>query len=166
MKSIVLELTSYCNLKCIHCFEGRHSNEGHLSIDVINKIAEEAKQYEFEQISFTGGEPTIHPDFIEIIKLVVEGGYYFGFVSNGHNFPKIYPTLVPFIDRLSVITFSLDGAREETHDFLRGNGSYSTAVGGRHVDQRFRSDASGRRIGNAGTRYLHLYRFGSLGPAG
>ena len=70
MKSIVLELTSYCNLKCIHCFEGRHSNEGHIDFGIIKKIVNDAQQFGFDNISFTGGEPTIHPVFEQIVKLV------------------------------------------------------------------------------------------------
>jgi MoaA/NifB/PqqE/SkfB family radical SAM enzyme len=83
-----------------------------------------ARDYGFDHFSFTGGEPTMHPEFTEIIETVYKAGYTFGFVSNGSNFTGIYKRILPFRDRLSGITFSLDGAIEETHDRLRAKGSY------------------------------------------
>lgn len=56
--------------------------------------------------------------------MVSEAGYDFGFVTNGWNFTEIYETVLSCRDRLTMITFSLDGASEETHDRLRGKGSY------------------------------------------
>lgn len=53
-----------------------------------------------------------------------EAGYKFGFVTNGWNFTTIYPRILPYLKKASVITFSLDGATEETHDKLRGKGSF------------------------------------------
>ena len=40
------------------------------------------------------------------------------------NFPKIYSLLLSYSKRFRGVTFSLDGACEETHDRLRGAGSY------------------------------------------
>src|SRR6266851_5319346 len=124
MARIVIELTNRCNLSCTHCFEGRHSADGDIKIEIIEKILQSAKDHGFNHLSFTGGDPTVHPRFIEIIKMVSESGYSISFVTNGQNFTKIYQNLLPYRDRLAGITFSLDGAREETHDRLCGKGSY------------------------------------------
>jgi MoaA/NifB/PqqE/SkfB family radical SAM enzyme len=121
---IVIELTDRCNLRCQHCFSGRHGGWNDLPLDVLRHILTEAKGSGFDQLSFTGGEPTIHPHFLEILKLAVEAGYTFGFNSNGWNFSTLYPHLHPYQAQLSIITFSLDGARETSHDRLRGKGSY------------------------------------------
>jgi MoaA/NifB/PqqE/SkfB family radical SAM enzyme len=48
----------------------------------------------------------------------------FSFVSNGTNFPRVYAFLILHRQWFTGVTFSLDGAREETHDRLRGKGSY------------------------------------------
>jgi MoaA/NifB/PqqE/SkfB family radical SAM enzyme len=45
-------------------------------------------------------------------------------VSNGINFPQIYPLLVRSRPWLTGLTCSLDAASEATHDRLRGQGSY------------------------------------------
>jgi MoaA/NifB/PqqE/SkfB family radical SAM enzyme len=102
----------------------RKSGDGDLRLEILEKILHSACDHGIRQLSFTGGEPTVHPRFGEIIKMTYEAGYSFGFVSNGWNFNTIYEKVIPFREKLAGITFSLDGAREKTHDRLRGNGSF------------------------------------------
>jgi MoaA/NifB/PqqE/SkfB family radical SAM enzyme len=45
-------------------------------------------------------------------------------VSNGLNFPQLYPLLLQARPWFTGVTFSLDGARQATHDRLRGPGAY------------------------------------------
>ncbi len=125
MPSIVIELTNYCNLRCHHCMDSRHSINGEsLKMEIIENILQNAGNYAFDFLSFTGGEPTLHPRFNEILKRVYEAGYNFGFVTNGWNFADVYEDLLPYRDRLRGITFSLDSSSEERHDRVRGRGSY------------------------------------------
>jgi MoaA/NifB/PqqE/SkfB family radical SAM enzyme len=124
MAQIVIELTNRCNLRCQHCFEERHAATSDLPLEIIEKVLREGKSCGIDHLSFTGGEPTIHRQFGEIVRNVCEAGYVFSFVSNGVNFPQIYPMLLLYRKWFKGVTFSLDGAREETHDWLRGKGSY------------------------------------------
>ena len=70
---IVIELTNRCNLSCGHCFDERHAATGDLSLEVLEKVLREGKSCGIEQVSFTGGEPTIHRRFREIIERVCRG---------------------------------------------------------------------------------------------
>ena len=124
MAGITIELTNRCNLRCMHCFGERHNADGDLDMAIMENILDSAKQHGFDHLSFTGGEPTLHPEFFKILESAYEAGYSFGFVSNGWNFSGLYERLLPYRERLGFITFSLDGVREETHDSLRGKGSY------------------------------------------
>ena len=124
MPRIVIELTNRCNLSCRHCFDERHAATGDLPLEVLEKVLCEGKSCGIEQLSFTGGEPTIHRRFNEIIERIAQAGYQFSFVSNGASFPRIYRLLLKHRPWFAGATFSLDGAREETHDLLRGKGSY------------------------------------------
>jgi MoaA/NifB/PqqE/SkfB family radical SAM enzyme len=121
---LVVELTNRCNLRCQHCFDERHAATGELSLEILEKVLREGKSCGIDHLSFTGGEPTIHREFDEIVRRVSDAGYAFGFVSNGVRIPQIYPLLVEHRTAFRGATFSLDGAREETHDVLRGRGSY------------------------------------------
>ena len=94
MARLVIELTNRCNLRCQHCFEERHAATGDLSLEIIEKVLREGKGCGIDHLAFTGGEPTIHRQFAEIIRRVCEAGYTFSFVSNGMNFPHVYPLLL------------------------------------------------------------------------
>ena len=124
MARIVIELTNRCNLQCLHCFGERHAATGDLPMKIVDKVLSEGKSCQINQLSFTGGEPTTHRHFREIVRRVAEAHYEFGIVSNGSNFIHVYPVLVAQRERFKGVTFSLDGALEQTHDRLRGKGSY------------------------------------------
>ena len=128
MARIVIELTNRCNLRCQHCFSGRHGGKDDLPVATLQRVLSEARDHGFDHLSFTGGDPTTHRRFKEILGLTYEAGYFFSFVTNGWTFSRFYPELLPFRDKLKIVTFSLDGADEETHDRLRGRGSYRRAM--------------------------------------
>ncbi len=124
MARIVIELTNRCNLCCQHCFDEQHSATGKLPLPLVEKVIQEGRDCNINEICFTGGEPTLHRDFNTIVRRVSEADYSFSFVSNGVSFSQIYPLLLEFRQWFTGVTFSLDGAREATHDQIRGKGSY------------------------------------------
>lgn len=129
MPRIVIELTNRCNLSCGHCFDERNAATGDLPLEILEKVLREGKSCGIEQVSFTGGEPTIHRRFKQIIQSVAEAGYQFSFVSNAASFSRVYPLLLKHRPWFAGVTFSLDGSREPTHDQLRGKGSYRQVMG-------------------------------------
>jgi MoaA/NifB/PqqE/SkfB family radical SAM enzyme len=124
MARVVMELTNRCNLRCRHCFSERHAGTGDLPFAVIANVLRDGKQCGIDHISFTGGEPTIHRRFGEIVDAVSGSGYSFSLVTNGGTFMEVYPLFEKHRQWFTGATFSLDGAREVTHDRLRGRGSY------------------------------------------
>jgi MoaA/NifB/PqqE/SkfB family radical SAM enzyme len=124
MARLVIELTNRCNLRCLHCFAERHAATGDLPLAIIDKVLAEGKDCGIAHLPFTGGEPTIHRQFAEIMRRVGAAGYTWSMVSNGHTFPQLYPLFLQSRPWFTGVTFSLDGAREVTHDRLRGKGSY------------------------------------------
>ena len=124
MARLVIELTNRCNLRCQHCFAERHAATGDLPLAIIDKVLAEGKGCGIAHLAFTGGGPTIHRQFAEITRRVGAAGYTWSMVSNGHTFPQLYPLFLQSRQWFTGVTFSLDGAREATHDRLRGKGSY------------------------------------------
>ena len=86
MPRLVMELTNRCNLRCRHCFEERHDATGDLPIAVVDTVLHEGKQCGVEHLTFTGGEPTLHRQFSEIVVRAANAGYTFSFVTNGSIF--------------------------------------------------------------------------------
>ena len=124
MARIVLELTNRCNLGCVHCFPERHAATGDLPLTVLDTILREGASCGVDHLCLSGGEPTIHRHFDAIVSRICVAGYWFSVVTNGSNFDKIAPLLLQHRHAFSGATFSLDGAREKTHDQIRGKGSY------------------------------------------
>ncbi|MCP4273926.1 MAG: radical SAM protein, partial [Gammaproteobacteria bacterium] len=116
-------------MSCKHCFDKRHDAGGYLSIQTLETILHNAKQYGFDYLSLTGGEPTLHPEFQKILSMAMSAGYQVGFVTNGWNFVDIYTQMTDVLPKTSGINFSLDGSNYYTHDALRRQGSF------RHVMQ-------------------------------
>ena len=123
MARIIVELTNRCNLRCRHCFDERHAATGDLSMVVVDRLLDESHGCGIDHLCFTGGEPSLHRRFDEIVSRASEAGYSFSFVSNGVNFGRLAPLLLRHRGAFRGVTFSLDGAREPTHDRMRGQGS-------------------------------------------
>ena len=124
MIRLVIELTNRCNLRCVHCFEDRHAGTGDLPHSLVRRLLEQARPCGVTHLSFTGGEPTLHGRFREIVRDTIDAGCTFSFVSNGSTFSRIYSWLIEHRQGFLGVTFSLDGASEGTHDRLRGPGSF------------------------------------------
>jgi organic radical activating enzyme len=87
-------------------------------------VLRDAAAHGVRHVSFTGGEPTLHRDLTRIVETASAAGLTFSVVSNASTFGKVYRLLIEHRASFQGVTFSLDGAREETHDRLRGQGSF------------------------------------------
>lgn len=175
MARIVVELTNRCNLQCGHCYDERHADTGELPMSIIEMLLLEGRACGIDHISFTGGEPTLHRRFGEIVQRVAEAGYAFSAVSNGSTFHRVYSLLLAHRAQFKGISFSLDGALEQTHDRLRSVGSYRQVLRAASicvmkalpfsfnmvVTSQNRSEVSemvtlGLQLGSRGVRFGHL----------
>jgi MoaA/NifB/PqqE/SkfB family radical SAM enzyme len=134
-RRIVIELTNVCNLHCSYCLRDDEalyrSRARFFPIDILRRILRDARDAAgVGHVSFTGGEPTLHPHFAAVLATVGEEGMRAGFVTNGWHFDRIWPTLDANRTAVSVVAFSVDGATRETHDRWRGTGSFDRVVRG------------------------------------
>ena len=60
----------HCNQKCIHCYAGNqeYAVKEELTTDEWKKIIDKCKKARIPQITFTGGEPTLREDLVELIE--------------------------------------------------------------------------------------------------
>jgi MoaA/NifB/PqqE/SkfB family radical SAM enzyme len=117
---LIFELTNLCNFHCTYCIRSEEEPHDYLDLEVVEKILTEVRPYHnVSHVTFTGGEPTLHPRFADIVRLVTTHGYPFGFVTHGWQFDKTLAIVKPNSSALKYVTFSVDGATEMTHDTLR-----------------------------------------------
>jgi MoaA/NifB/PqqE/SkfB family radical SAM enzyme len=127
MDGLTIELTNVCNRTCVHCIRNKVDPPEFLPLALAREILVQAEALGFRTICFTGGEVALYPHLEELLALVVEHGFTFSLVTNGHRFQK---KVLPFLrasknrEKLETVCFSLDGTTVETHDALRGPGSF------------------------------------------
>jgi len=69
-----VSITPQCNLSCIYCHrEGEKAPEGSLTAGEIAEVLRVAARFGIRSVKFTGGEPLLRPDLIEIVKSVPAG---------------------------------------------------------------------------------------------
>jgi len=127
---ISFEMNNICNLQCAHCLREEiwtRTDNVHLSPALVDKVLKEAKTlYGTEKVVFTGGEVTLSPKLPEIIDICCDYGMTWGVVTNGIRKEPIAKLINDPRRRkhLSVIAISIDGATAETHEKIRGEGTY------------------------------------------
>jgi len=133
MRIIGLEPTNRCNRSCRHCFRNKADPPGSLPLETAAAILSEAGALGFNAVCLTGGEVALYPHLGDLLRLIAARGFDFTLVTNGYRFPTdVLPLLLePEVkERLASVSFSLDGARAETHDGLRGPKSFREVIEG------------------------------------
>lgn len=116
-------ITQHCNLRCPHCIRDDVTTVQSLDLGLIESVLEQASQvFQRVDVSLTGGEPLLHPEFDAMAELFGRRGHAWRFVSNGWHMRRAMPTL----DRNppAHVRLSLSGATPETHDAVRGRDSF------------------------------------------
>jgi pyruvate-formate lyase-activating enzyme len=69
-----LEVTKACNLYCVGCYRENEPG-GHKTLDQIKRDLEIFKKYrKTDGVSLAGGDPLVHPEVVEIVRLIVRNG--------------------------------------------------------------------------------------------
>lgn len=115
---IYLLLTENCNLNCSMCIRGRQ-NGVNIDFDILKKL-DCVNEIGSHDIVITGGEPTLHPEFREIVTFMCNQAKTVTVTSNGTLNYYLEQELLK--DNL-FFQISLDGD-QYTHDGIRGNGAF------------------------------------------
>jgi len=78
-----IAITTKCNLHCPHCYMSSSSKGEHMSIDNFRLALQECKKNGVLQIALGGGEPTLHPNFTQILKEIKQAGIVPNLTTNG-----------------------------------------------------------------------------------
>jgi uncharacterized radical SAM superfamily Fe-S cluster-containing enzyme len=80
-RSILFHPTSKCNLGCSICFSHTKSAPKDIPLDEVSRMAKSIKSK--KTIVIVGGEPTVHKDITEIVKIFSKAGHFVEFFTNG-----------------------------------------------------------------------------------
>ncbi len=131
--AVYFELTRRCNLHCIQCFAScRHSEQPELDTASVKQALRQLFAAGVINVRFTGGEPSLRSDLLEILDFAKELGLVVSLQTNG-----VYSDPEGYVSRLAAvncdqITVSIDGLGD-VHDALRGSGSFSAVEKALHA---------------------------------
>lgn len=123
LKRIKISITNACNLGCAHCYL---SDDDYVFLDFtsIKNLLDDAKKVGVEVIDLTGGEPTMHPHFKEIVRYAHGLGFKINLSTNGLNLNND-DLLNLLADTKIECHISLDATSEEILSRIRGEGVYA-----------------------------------------
>lgn len=78
-----ISITNYCEKNCNFCYRNSNRSGKHMSLDLYEKILQNAKKAGVFQIALGGGNPNQHPYFVEILRMTREYGIVPSYTTNG-----------------------------------------------------------------------------------
>ena len=116
-RRLVFELTNVCNLNCIMC--GRNAVEFKPTVFQLEWLQWfEPMLDTVEEVTLMGwGEPTIHPQFKEMLQIIDKYAARKYFCTNGMNLNNIIDAIFDY--KVDVFAVSVDGATSETNNRIR-----------------------------------------------
>ena len=128
---VVWNVTRRCNLKCVHCYAHAKDMEfpDELSTAEGKALLDDLAQFGCPVVLFSGGEPLMRKDLIELADYAVKKGMRAVISTNG---TLITPAVAQQLKSvgLSYVGISLDGM-EEVNDRFRGvKGAFKMAMAG------------------------------------
>lgn len=125
-----------CNLRCTHCFISCAPDNltfGYLDVPTVARALEESKSLGVKEYYFTGGEPFLHPEMLDILEMTLAIGPA-TVLTNG---TIMTPPMVERLRRISAasdysleLRISIDDFDEARNDAIRGEGSWRRALQG------------------------------------
>ncbi|HQL55521.1 MAG TPA: radical SAM protein, partial [Phycisphaerae bacterium] len=117
----VWNFTNRCNLRCRHCYQdSAHSAlADELTLDEKFDLVDQMAAEYVPMIAFAGGEPTICPDLLPVLRRCQKYGLHVSVATHGGTMtPRLAAELADAGARY--IEISLDSVHPEKHDAFRG----------------------------------------------
>jgi len=124
-----------CNLSCPFCLEGSKPGDTRLdriTLGDVKPFIDEALTLGVRQFSFTGGEPFVVKDMINILRYASDRQPCLVLTNGTDVMHKRMQQISPLVDAKFPVTFrvSIDFVEESRHDAERGAGNFRQALTG------------------------------------
>lgn len=119
------EICSVCNLQCKYCFENDYTKKfinANELLDFLNTVEDMV-----EDVIITGGEPTLHPNFTEIVQEIAKK---FPTIITTNGTTNATEQLVCLLEKYPTlrVQISLDAANSKIVDYYCGDGVFDAAT--------------------------------------
>ena len=123
-----VEVTSQCNLRCVHCYNDSGVDKGKISVEaykeLINQFDIDSKPF----ITISGGEPLMHPDILDFLSYTHDKGITPLMITNA---TLIDTKVASSLKKIGIdIQVSLNSIDEYEHDLICGEGNFKRTMKG------------------------------------
>lgn len=128
-RNVYLYITEACQLRCEHCYMGERLERAlKMPYEAVMQTLATWREMGGSKLTILGGEPTLHPDYITIIRDAKALGYEHVITTSNGLGPaaKKFATMKP--NEFSYVQISLDGGSPSSHDQIRGAGTFNRAL--------------------------------------
>jgi len=148
-----------CNIECVNCYIASSPTNDALVYITTHEVRDyldqiEARKWPVTEIAFTGGEPFMNPQMVEMTEASLERGYDVLILTNAMR-PMMRKTMQQGLLRLNesypgklTLRISVDHYRADLHDAERGAGAFDKTLDGMKWlrDNGFRMAVAGRSV--------------------
>jgi radical SAM protein with 4Fe4S-binding SPASM domain len=128
---VVWNCTRRCNLSCVHCYADARAAQpdGEMGTDEGKDFIRQLADFGVPVVLFSGGEPLMHPDFLELARFAAGQGVGVVVSTNG---TLITPGIATEMKDIGFreVGISLDGIGERNDMFRGKEGAYEAALNG------------------------------------
>ena len=129
---VAWQITNECNLACLHCIEESGPGKAfadELAAAQVFSVLDQLLDHQVPYMSFSGGEPMLHPQFFKMVEHVCARGAQLKIETNGH---YLSPANCARMKELGVkaVQVSLDGASAKTFERMRVRGNFDRTLDG------------------------------------
>jgi radical SAM protein with 4Fe4S-binding SPASM domain len=130
--SLHIEITSRCNERCIHCYIPHHVKNTSIDPALFYEVLRQCKSMGVMDLTFSGGEPMLHPQFCNFLRKAKEMDFSVGILSNLTMLDdKILAVIKEGV--LASVNVSLYSMNAEIHDAITMlAGSHKKTIAGIH----------------------------------
>jgi 7,8-dihydro-6-hydroxymethylpterin dimethyltransferase len=120
----IVEITDYCNLECPVCIvNNQYAN--HMSLEDFGRILDRliAAEGFCESVALSGGEPTSHPQLLEMVAMAAAKSEQIGrvvVITNGLRLGQDRAFAQALKDSGAYVALQLDGFSARSHEVIRG----------------------------------------------
>ncbi|WDV47817.1 radical SAM protein [Clostridiaceae bacterium M8S5] len=126
---LAIELTDVCNLACKHCYREAGYSGKFIDFESLKTTILQLKDKGLKLVEVTGGEPTLHPQFNEIVQFLCDNLSLVAILTNGTNITGEMMKVFKKNKNKLMFNISLDSSSPVFHDKFRGKkGAWETTV--------------------------------------
>lgn len=132
LEKCVWEITTACNLNCLHCGSGcGKGREEELTLYEMEKLCAQFAEMKVHSVGITGGEPFLKKEWREVVKILHEYRQEYGIICNGTMIDGETARYL-YQNKPQMTAVSIDGNRE-VHNRIRRKDCFDQCMQGLRI---------------------------------